>query len=133
MKPNQTFRPAKRLDQMRSYKLVALHNFIEWECQVCGTDLWMVEREKGTEWPLDFCSKECSFNSTPLSDELVSAVKRAVDTGGYRVPAIDIADAMLDGVPPKFAVGLRSRQWRERRIAELRAMAKPTVTEVALG
>ena len=112
---NQTF---KQTRPIYSHKVHALRNFIEWECQSCGADLWLVPHDIGAAWSLNFCSDACS-HAPAMVDELVAAVKGAVDAGTYRVDALEIADAMLDGVPPQHAVGLRSRQWRERRINEL--------------
>ena len=112
---NQTF---KQVGKMKSYKVHALRNFIDWECQACGTDLWLVPHEVGSDWSLNFCSMECS-HAPAMVDELVTAIKSAVEAGSYRVDALEIADAMLEGIPAQHAVGIRSRQWRERRINEL--------------
>ena len=112
---NQTF---KQTRQMYSHKVHALRNFIDWSCQACGADLWLIPHDIGAAWSLNFCSDACS-HTPALPDELVAAVKGAVASGRYYVDALEIADAMLDGVPPQHAVGLRSRQWRERRISEL--------------
>lgn len=122
MRPNQTLRPAAQLGKMRSYKTLALRNFVEWECQTCGADLWFTPRREDIEWGLNFCSMRCS-QVIPMRDELTDAFADAIDEGRYSVDAFDVADAMLDGVPPMNATGLRSRQWRERRAKELNEQA----------
>ena len=106
---------------MRGYKQEALHNFDDWRCQSCNADLWLVEREPSGEAHRDFCCPECA-QTIPLSGPLIVALKKVIDSGQYFVPAWELADAMLDGIPFKTGVGLRSYQWRQRRITELKAL-----------
>lgn len=103
-------------------------------CYTCDRDIFLserfepakVSRRKG-EGLLKYCSNDCASGTPPLSEEIVLTFKLLLDetalgVKGYLdwIGTLPVADAMLEGAEGWGGIsGLRSIQWRRRRLAEL--------------
>ncbi len=90
--------------------------FDEWECFGCGADLWLQEHTNYSRH-IDLCIG-CHRTDTVISIELTDTFRRVVETGRYRIPAIELAYAIEDFGGQ--VDGTRTYQWRRRRIDQLK-------------
>lgn len=95
--------------------------WLDLRCYTCDADLHLNDYDSDI-----FCSARCK-RTPPLSKELTTMLSKLIWHGLYRVPTLDVADAMLDWKPNEhrnrpLVDGIRSVHWRQRRLQELRAV-----------